>query len=123
MEDKKLQEELNPVNQPMKLVLAIVNNDDSYSVSSSLTKAHFQATKLATTGGFLMAGNTTFIIGVQESRVEECIKVIKENSERRSQVVPSAPPFDMGFYTSFPLEVTVGGATIFVLDVEQFRKV
>ena len=123
MEDKKLQEELNPVNQPMKLVLAIVNNDDSYSVSSSLTKAHFQATKLATTGGFLMAGNTTFIIGVQESRVEECIGIIKENSERRSQVVPSAPPFDMGFYTSFPLEVTVGGATIFVLDVEQFRKV
>ena len=123
MEDKKLEQELNPVNQPMKLVLAIVNNVDSYSVSSSLTKAHFQVTKLATTGGFLMAGNTTFLMGVAADRVEACIQIIKENSERRTQVVPSAPPFDMGFYTSFPLEVTVGGATIFVIDVEQFRKV
>ena len=51
----------------MKLILAIVSNEDSSKVSASLTKARFSVTKLATTGGFLMAGNTTFLIGVQDS--------------------------------------------------------
>jgi len=37
----------------MKLVFAIVNNDDSHSVSSALTQGGFQATKLASTGGLL----------------------------------------------------------------------
>ena len=50
----------------MKLVLAIVSNDDSNAVSSHLTRAGYQVTKLATTAGFLLAGNTTFICGVEE---------------------------------------------------------
>ena len=53
----------------MKLILAIVSNDDSGAVSSSMTKGGFQITKLATTGGFLMAGNTTFISGVDDDKV------------------------------------------------------
>ena len=50
----------------MKLILAIVSNDDSSKVSSALTKNHFSVTKLATTGGFLLSGNTTFLIGTQD---------------------------------------------------------
>ena len=50
----------------MKLILAIVSNDDSGAVSSALTRGGFSVTKLATTGGFLMAGNTTFISGVDD---------------------------------------------------------
>ena len=49
----------------MKLIIAIVNNDDSAVVSSSLTKEGFTVTKLSTTGGFLMVGNTTFLIGLK----------------------------------------------------------
>ena len=61
----------------MKLIYAIVNNDDSHAVSSNLTKAGFSATKLASTGGFLMAGNTTFLVCSEDSQVDEIIDIIK----------------------------------------------
>ncbi|MBQ6119286.1 MAG: cyclic-di-AMP receptor, partial [Clostridia bacterium] len=53
----------------MKLLIAIVNNDDSAVVASALTKENFVVTKLSTTGGFLMVGNTTFLIGTEDDRV------------------------------------------------------
>lgn len=107
----------------MKLVLAIVGNDDSAVVSSALTKNGFHVTKLATTGGLLKAGNTTFLIGVEDNKVNRVIEVITEYSSRRAQVVPSTSSIDAGAFNSFPVEVTVGGATIFVLNVEHFEKV
>ena len=57
----------------MKLVLAIVSSDDSSAVSAALTKERFSVTKLATTGGFLMSGNTTFLIGVDDDDVDRVI--------------------------------------------------
>lgn len=107
----------------MKLIFAIVSNDDSSMVLSALTKAGFYATKLATTGGFLKAGNTTFICGVDDEEVDRVIEIISKQSSRRTQLVPSATTMDVGMYTSFPVEVTVGGATIFVLNVDRFEKV
>ena len=106
----------------MKLIFAIVSNDDSQKVSTALTKARFSITKLATTGGFLMAGNTTFLIGVQDEKVDEVIKIIGEHSKKRTQMVPSSASYGVGMYSSYPIEVTVGGATIFVMDVERFEK-
>lgn len=107
----------------MKLVLAIVNNDDSSAVSTHLIKNGFYATKLATTGGFLKAGNTTFICGVEDERLEEVLEIIRAQSKRRTQMVPTTTFYDAGLYAAYPVEVTVGGATIFVLDVAQFEKV
>lgn len=106
----------------MKLILAIVSNDDSSSVSSALTKNNFSVTRLATTGGFLRAGNTTIIVGTEDDKVEKAIEVIGNESRRRTEIVPSTASYDIGRYTSFPVEVQVGGATIFVIDVEQFVK-
>ena len=71
----------------MKLILAIVSNDDSGAVSSALTRGGFSVTKLATTGGFLMAGNTTFISGVEDEKVDEVIGIIAKHSRRRTQVL------------------------------------
>ena len=62
----------------MKLVFAIVNNDDSHSVSSALTQGGYQATKLASTGGFLMAGNTTFMICSDDGKVDDVIQIIRQ---------------------------------------------
>ena len=107
----------------MKMIYAIVSNDDSHVVSSALTKAGFFATKIASTGGFLMAGNTTFISGVPDEKVDEVIGIIAKHSSRRTQVVPSTTTMDVGMYSSFPVEVTVGGSTIFVLNVDRFEKV
>ena len=107
----------------MKLIFAIVSNDDSSKVSRELTKNKFSVTKLATTGGFLMSGNTTFIIGTDDEKVDQVIEIIGHHSKKRTQMVPSSASYGVGMYTSFPVEVQVGGATIFVIDVEQFRKV
>ncbi|MDR3552482.1 MAG: cyclic-di-AMP receptor [Clostridia bacterium] len=107
----------------MKLVLAIISNDDSSVVSSALTREGFTVTKLATTGGFLMAGNTTFIVGIDDDRVQQVIDVISKHSRKRSQMMPNSATYGAGMYTSFPVEVTVGGATVFVLSVERFEKV
>ena len=106
----------------MKLIFAIVSNDDSSKVSKELTKNRFSVTKLATTGGFLMAGNTTFIIGTEDERVDEAIEIIGKHSKKRTQMVPSSASYGVGMYTSFPVDVQVGGATIFVMNVERFEK-
>lgn len=106
----------------MKLVLAIVSNDDSNALSTSLNKNNFQVTRLATTGGFLKAGNTTLIIGCDDGRVDACLKIIEEECSKRTEMVPSSASYDMGRFTTFPVEVQVGGATVFVLEVDQFHK-
>ena len=106
----------------MKLILAIVSNDDSSKVAKELTKARFSVTKLATTGGFLMAGNTTFLVGTDDDKVDDVIHIIGSHSKKRTQMVPSSASYGVGMYTSFPVEVQVGGATIFVLPVDRFEK-
>lgn len=107
----------------MKLIYAIINNDDSHAVSTALTKSGFSATKLASTGGFLMAGNTTFLVCSEDDKVDEIIDIIRLHSRRRKQFVPSGASYGVGTYTSFPVEVSVGGATVFVTDIERFEKV
>ena len=51
----------------MKLIVAVVQDQDSNRLSTALTKNDFRATKLASTGGFLRSGNTTFLIGTDDS--------------------------------------------------------
>ena len=107
----------------MKLIIAIVNRDDASAVTQSLTKKGFSSTKLSTTGGFLMAGNVTILIGVDEERVQAVIDIIKEQSHSRKQMIPTTTEMSYGYYPSMPAEVTVGGATIFVLDIDRFERV
>jgi len=106
----------------MKLVLAIVSNEDANKVIKTLIKENFFVTKLATTGGFLMSGNTTILVGVQEELLDKCISVISDMSKRRTKLVPNAISSEFGIFSSTPVEVQVGGATIFILDVDQFIK-
>ena len=106
----------------MKLIFAIVSNDDSAAVSSFLTRAGFQVTKMASTGGFLMAGNMTLLIGTEDEKVDQCLELIASCAKQRKEVVPSTASYGIGVTTAYPLEVTVGGATVFVTNVERFEK-
>ena len=107
----------------MKMIFAIVNNDDAQDVMKALNKERVSVTKLASTGGFLMKGNTTFISGVEDDQVEGVISIIRDHSRRRTQIMPiDYAQFNPGL-ASYPVEITVGGATIFVVDVERFEKV
>ena len=109
----------------MKLIIAIVSSEDQNRVSKNLTADGFSVTKLSTTGGFLSSRNTTFLIGCEEERVETALEILKTHSKTRKRFVsasalPATP--HAGSYISTPVEITVGGATVFVLDVEQFEK-
>jgi len=106
----------------MKLILAIINHDDAQSVIQNLTNTGYPVTKLATTGGFLMAGNVTIIAGVDDDRVDGALEVIRKFSHSRRQMVPAAPEMGLGMLAAMPIEVLVGGATVFVLPVERFQK-
>ena len=105
----------------MKLILAIINHNDANTVTQALTKKGFSSTKLATTGGFLMAGNVTILIGVE--KVQTVIDIIREHSHSRKQMIPTTTEMSYGYYPSMPVEVVVGGATIFVVDIERFERV
>lgn len=106
----------------MKLLIAIVNSEDAPAVLSELTTAGFSVTKLSTSGGFLRAGNVTMLIGMEEEKIKDALSVIEEFSSRRKQQVPVNSTYIGDSLISVPVEVTVGGATVFVLDVEQFYK-
>ena len=110
----------------MKLIIAIVQDEDSSRLLSTLMQHGIGVTKLATTGGFLKAGNTTLLIGVDESRLDETVDVIEEVCKSRKQLTTAntmpAGGVSGGTYAPFPVEVTVGGATLFVLSVDQFLK-
>ena len=110
----------------MKLIIAIVQDEDSSRLISKLMQDGFSVTKLATTGGFLKAGNTTLLPGVGEERVQEAVHVIESVCKSRKQIT-TAPTAMSGLthgeYTTYPVEVTVGGATMFILSVEQSLKV
>jgi len=105
----------------VKLVLAIINHDDANAVVQSLSRHGFSSTKLATTGGFLMSGNVTILVGVDEEKVQEVIDIIHEHSHSRKQMIPTTTEMGYGYYPTMPVEVTVGGATIFVVDVDRFE--
>ena len=107
----------------MKLITAIVNKEDSKNVCNELIKAKFYVTRLATTGGFLMAGNVTILIGVAEEKVQTVIDIIREHSHSRKQMIPTTTEMSYGYYPSMPVEVVVGGATIFVVELERCERV
>ena len=106
----------------MKLIIAIINRDDANAVTQNLTRNGFSSTRLSTTGGFLLASNVTLLIGVEEDRVQAVIDLIHEHSHSRKQMVPAINEMSHSFMPVMPVEVTVGGATVFVVDVERFER-
>ncbi len=108
----------------MKLIIAIVQDEDASRLIGNLMDEGYGVTKLATTGGFLKSGNTTLLVGVEDNRFDGCLSIIEKVCKSRKQIATS--PVTMGgsaaMYASYPIEVTVGGATVFVLTVDQFVK-
>jgi uncharacterized protein YaaQ len=109
----------------VKLIFAIVHDEDSSKVIGVLSREGYSVTKLSSTGGFLRSGNTTLLIGAEDSEVDKLINIISENCERRKQVVDSSmfPSSMNGVYMPYPIEIPMGGATVFVLAVERFEKI
>ena len=107
----------------MKLLFAVVQNDDVKSLTRALIDHVISVTRISSTGGFLRGGNTTLRIGIEEERLEFALSIIREKSSRRHSVtVPTAGIPHTADSAAMPLTVVVGGATVFVLDVADFKK-
>lgn len=105
----------------MKLILAIVQHDDSTRLTEELTKNKINVTKLASTGGFLRSGNVTFMIGTDEEHIDDVMEIIKNTCKSRTELAAPAAMY-MGA-SAWPVEIVVGGATVFVMDVDRFEKI
>lgn len=108
----------------MKIILAIVQDKDSNRLANEFIDCNIRATKLSSTGGFLKAGNSTFIIGIDDDRVDEALALIKKTCQSRKQYVSTPVTLDitMDGQVPYPIEVEVGGATVFVLPVDGFHQ-
>jgi uncharacterized protein YaaQ len=108
----------------VKLVLAIVHNEDAGPLVNALLERNYRATRLHSAGGFLRQSNATVILGVEEEQVDEVITVVRENCTSRTQVVNPMPPImEPGeFSMPYPVEVKMGGAVVFVVPVERFER-
>ena len=108
----------------MKLIMAIVQDKDSNRLANEFIDANIRATKLSSTGGFLKAGNSTFIIGIEDNRVQDALELIKKTCQSRKQYVSTPMSLDISLdgQVPYPVEVEVGGATVFVLPVDGFHQ-
>ena len=108
----------------MKLVFAIVHSEDAGALVDKLTEKEYRVTRLHSTGGFLKQTNASVVVGVEEDQVEDVLALIREACHARSEFINPMPPImEPGeFYMPYPVEVTFGGATVFVLDVARYER-
>ena len=108
----------------MKLVVAIIHPEDAGALVDALTDKDYRVTRLHSQGGFLKQSNASILVGVEETQVDDVLAVIRETCHARSQFINPMPPImEPGeFYMPYPVEVEVGGATVFVLPVERFER-
>jgi uncharacterized protein YaaQ len=108
----------------VKLIVAIVHNEDAGALVDALLEKEYRTTRLHSSGGFLKQSNATIVLGVEDERVDDAMAIITEHCTARTQVVNPLPPImEPGeFFMPYPLEVEVGGATVFVVPVERYER-
>lgn len=108
----------------MKLIIAIVHDEDAHELVNKLTDEGYGVTKLATTGGFLRSGNTTLLIGVEVDKLDVVMEIVGDICQTRTGVITPPSPVlgSTGIYVPTPMEVSIGGATMFIMDVDKFVK-
>ena len=109
----------------MKLVLAVVHNEDARVLIDALLAREYRATWLHSSGGFLKQSNATILVGVEEAQIDEVVGIVRENCRARTQTLSPIPPImEPGeFFMPYPVEVEIGGAVIFVLPIDRFERI
>ncbi|TMD17233.1 MAG: hypothetical protein E6I27_04615 [Chloroflexi bacterium] len=109
----------------MKLIIAVVQGEDAQRTVAALSDKGISSTRVSSSGGFLQQGNATLLVGVDDAQVQEALSVIHDNCHERSRYLTPVPPMaEPGeFFMAFPVEVQVGGATVFVVSVDSFEKI
>ncbi len=111
-----------PPKPPNRLVAAVVQDYDANAVAQALTQADFRFTRVGSTGGLLRIGSTTLLIGVEDWQVSRAVRIVTEHCRERMEVVPPDMLDIHAWYPSDVMEVPVGGAVIFVLNIVRFER-
>jgi uncharacterized protein YaaQ len=108
----------------MKLLICVINRQDTYPLNEALMQAGHRATMISSTGGFLREGNATFLIGVAPEELQSVLDIIQTTCHTRTRLItPMFPLTECAeFYALQPMEVEVGGAVVFILNVESFAR-
>jgi uncharacterized protein YaaQ len=108
----------------MKLLIAIVHKEDADNLINALTQKKYHATFIESSGGFLKNKNTTIFLGIDNKKVPDVLGVIKKNCKSRKEYVSPAPAvIEPGeFLMPSSVEVRVGGATVFILNIEKCER-
>lgn len=109
----------------MKLVIAVVQERDADAVVRALQERGFFYTLVDSSGGFLRESNATLMVGVQTALLPEVLRILREHSQARTRYVNPLMPLvePAEFHIAGPVEVYIGGATVFVLPVERYERV
>ncbi len=109
----------------MKLVIAVVQERDADALGRALQERGFFFTQIDSSGGFLRESNVTLMIGVQSAVVPDVLRVLREFSHARVRYVNPLMPIvePAEFHVASPVEVAIGGATVFVLAVERYERI
>ncbi len=105
-----------------KLLIAIVHAQDAGQLVEALRGAELRVTEVLSRGGFLQARNTMLYIGVEDEQVPAAMRLIEDNCSSRTENVPAEP---LGGIEAnwLPTEVTHGGATVFVVPLDEIRRI
>lgn len=107
----------------MKLLIVIVDDSDSRPLMDALNRAQIGVTRLASTGGFLLEGNTTLLVGVPDEQVDRVLAIVRSICMRRQRLVIPQPMAELPGGAPMPMEVEVGGAIVWVLTVERMERI
>lgn len=109
----------NDKNEVNRIMTVVVQEQDVETAINALIQTGASVTHLASTGGFLGRRNATLIIGLNQQKLELAVGALTKSCRRRVEYV--ATPLE-GSPLPFPspTPITVGGATIFTLEVERY---
>jgi uncharacterized protein YaaQ len=105
-----------------KLLIAIVHENDAGRLVEALREARLRFTEVPSRGGFLRSRNVMFVLGLEDEQLADAMRLIEESCSSRTMSVPVE---GLGAMEAswLPTEVTHGGATVFVLPIEEMRRI
>jgi uncharacterized protein YaaQ len=105
----------------MKMVMAVVPRDEAMHVLETLVAAGHMATFSESRGGMLRQAQLMLFIAVEKKDLEPVLTIIHDSCHSHVVVESSEP--GMAFASSpTPVEAELGGAVVFVWDLERYEK-
>jgi uncharacterized protein YaaQ len=111
-----------PSNECKNLMIAVVQAQDAEAAEEAFLEGDFKVTRLPSTGGFLGRRNATLLIGLPCERMEEALNILRKICRERTEYI-AVPLESAPLPIPTPTPITIGGATVFILEIERFEEV